>query len=397
MRDLVSRFCLGDDLSTFDPYDIWTTDLGFWVKDLFNRNRILGVGPAAALALFDAFVNNASRMFYEKREYPIVRALAAQTLLNVYQQEPDTPLLDRAKVHLDWLVAHSCQGFSGLCWGLGFQHAVSKTIKHAENTPFSTMTPYALEAFVRFAEVTGTKDFDDSIRSVLTFFENDILAMEETDTWMATSYSPLRDRVVVNASSYTMFAYALGVRHFGDAAPPAWRERVTKLHRFVANQQRPDGSWLYSPEGKSFIDCFHSCIVLKNLIKTDRIVPLPGGRASADRGYAYLKQNFLDYKTHLYKRFSLSNKPSIVKFDLYDNAEMLLIAALLGDKSECQALSHSIELNFFCKDDIFSQIDFLGFRRNRNMLRWAVLPYLHAYSTYENSTFSSAAIQQIIV
>jgi len=70
----------------------------------------------------------------------------------------------------------------------------------------------------------------------------------------------------------------------------------------------------------------------------------------------------------------------LVRYDLYDNAEMLNLAILRGDTTLIESLPPLIEKKFMKGDDIFSQIDFLGVRRNRNHLRWAVMPYLYALS-----------------
>jgi hypothetical protein len=120
--------------------------------------------------------------------------------------------------------------------------------------------------------------------------------------------------------------------------------------------------------------------VLKNLEKTRRLVGLPGVEAVIGRGYAYVVGNFRVKETGLFKRFSVANKPSLVRYDLYDNAEMLNLAILLGDSSLVEALLPAIAMNFIRGHDIFSQIDFFGIRRNRNHLRWAVMPYLYALS-----------------
>ena len=156
--------------------------------------------------------------------------------------------------------------------------------------------------------------------------------------------------------------------------------RIQKLYAYVVRNQRKDGSWLYSPEGDSFIDCFHSCIVLKNLEKARRLVDLPAVEAVIARGYAYLLKSFRVDRTGLFKRFTVSNKPSLVRYDLYDNAEMLNLAILRDDHTLVESLKAAIDKHFVKGDVIFSQIDFLGIRRNRNMLRWAVMPYLYALS-----------------
>ncbi|MCU1335694.1 MAG: hypothetical protein JWO19_1275, partial [Bryobacterales bacterium] len=37
LKALIEHFCDRDDLSSYDPYDIWNTALGLSVKKLYNR------------------------------------------------------------------------------------------------------------------------------------------------------------------------------------------------------------------------------------------------------------------------------------------------------------------------------------------------------------------------
>jgi len=165
------------------------------------------------------------------------------------------------------------------------------------------------------------------------------------------------------------------------------KEKIAKLYAFIRDQQRVDGSWLYSPDGNSFIDCFHSCIVLKNLIKASKFIALDNCEAVIHSGYNYIKQNFLS-GNGLARRFSVSNKPSMIRYDLYDSAELMSLSALTGDHELVANLSRNIELSFVRGQDIYSQIDIIGRRRNKNMLRWAVMPYLHALSQLDGEAES---------
>ena len=83
------------------------------MKDLFNRRRILGMLPAAALTLFDTYLNNDLRWFYRAQEYPVVRALAALALLNVQEKRSSEDLIPSVRCHLDWLRDHAIGGYSG--------------------------------------------------------------------------------------------------------------------------------------------------------------------------------------------------------------------------------------------------------------------------------------------
>lgn len=377
---LVKRICLADNLKTYDPYDVWKTKWGFCVKDLYNCHPWGGLIPAALLTLSDTFLNNTSRWMYSPQEYPIVRALAVQCLLNLYVRCPDQAYMDAATRHLDWLKAHACTGTHGLGWGLQFRYAVAKNLVYDENTPFSTMTPYVLEAFVQFTHLTGERRYETEILGIYRFFEQDIRTMEETEEMMATSYTPMHDRTVINASSYAMWSFALLLEFLNEHERVEAKRKIAKLYRFIREHQCPDGSWLYATSSGSFIDCFHTCIVLKNLYKTHQLLQLDEGDRAVSQGYQYVKRAFLDPGTGLYRRFALANKPGLVRFDLYDNAEMLSLSVLLQDVQETQRLLPIIESTFQVGDSIYSQVIVGGLRKNKDMLRWAVMPYIYALS-----------------
>lgn len=375
----ILELCTRGDLRTFDPYDIWMTNAGFNVKNFYNHHRYLGLPGAASLTLFDMALGEMRSRVFLPREYPIVRSWAPLILLNYYERSGDSGLLEPIRAHLKWLRHHSCQGYSGSCWGLAFRYAVGKNLVYDVNTPLATMTPYALEAFCRYTKLTGEEQFQDVIIGIYQFFEHDIAVMEETSHFLVTSYAPFRDRRVVNAVSYALYCYSLLLEYIEHDQRVKIKEKIAKLYAFIRDQQRVDGSWLYSPDGNSFVDCFHSCIVLKNLIKASKFIALDNCEAVIHSGYNYIKQNFLS-TNGLARRFSVSNKPSMIRYDLYDSAELMSLAALTGDHELVANLSGNIERSFVCGQDIYSQIDIFGRRRNKNMLRWAVMPYLHALS-----------------
>lgn len=381
--ELVNKVCTRNELKTFDPYDLWKTAGGFIVKNFYNHHPKLGLIPAALFTFYDVFLNNERRHFYTPKEYPIVRAWAALVLLNNYRHNRKTSTIDKVLLHLDWLKQNTCHGYSGYCWGLGFEYAVNKDLIYDSNMPLSTMTPYPLEAFIGYTEISGSTAYVDVILSIYNFFEKDVIILEETNDYIVPSYAAMPDRKVVNAASYLMYSLAILLPYIDVREHQRLGLKIKKLFAFIVKSQNVDGSWFYSPEGDSFIDCFHSCIVLKNIIKTNRTFPLHGSGQVVEQGYLYLKNNFFIEKVGLFKRFSKSNKPSIVKFDLYDNAEMLNLAILMGDGSLVCKLLKAIEKNFCVGEDIYSQIDIMGKKRNKNTLRWAVMPYLYALSLLE--------------
>jgi hypothetical protein len=374
----IETYLLRDNLSTYDPYDIWKTAKGSKIKKFYYKHKYLGLAPAGVLTIYDLYINNDFRKGYQQQEYPIVRAQAILTLLNLYKDNKQEIYLEYAKKHIDWLLTHNSKGYSGYCWGTGFKIVISDTLIYDENVPFSTNTPYILEAFHEYYQLTKDEKILKTIQSIYKFYENDLLVLKEDEKILITSYGPFKDRVVTNAVAYTMFAYSIFYNYCEEKA--YIQKKIEKMVNFISSVQQTDGSWIYAPyDENSFIDCFHTVFVIKNLIKTAHNIPINIEKNIIKKGYNYLIENFYDKKHQLFKRFSISNKPSLVKFDLYDNAEMLYLTKLIKDIKLTQKLEQSIQ-RFHTQEGIYSMIELFGKQKNRDNLRWAVMPYLLAES-----------------
>jgi hypothetical protein len=382
INNLIKKYTLQENLATYDPYDIWKTKLGFFVKNGFNKNKYLFIIPAALLTIFDIFINNKIRIFYKKQEYPIVRAFATLSLLDLYKKDPKQEYLDFAKKHIDWLIRNRAIYKNGFGWGIGFYWNISKDIVFTKNTPLSTHTPYGLEAIYELYKITKDKRYLKYINEIFDFFENDINILYNKNNSLAISYGPFGNFIVNNATSYALFSYSI----FYNIIPQQKeyiKNKIIKFYNFLKYTQRTDASWLYAPfEKNSFIDCFHSAIIVKNIIKTKKNIDfdLENSNEIINNAYAYIKKSFFIEKKQLFKRFSLSNKPGITKFDLYDNAEMLNLAILMNDYELVKILKKSINDKFIKNDNVYSVIDLFNIKRNKNTLRWAVMPYVHAIS-----------------
>ncbi len=313
--NLSKRYLCKEDLITPDPYDIWKTRIGLISKNLFYKNKFLGLVPAGLINLIDFYWNNKVRIGYNQQEYPIVRAQAALALMNIFHRTNKKEFLSFARNHIDWLLNNYCKEYHGYCWGLNFTWVYSANDIYNKNTPFSTHTPYALEALINYYNITKEQSLIAPIKSVLEFLEKDLKIMIENDTILALSYAAKKDRVVTNANSYIMYMYALLIPFFPNKRKYLVN-KVTKIYNFIVSVQNDDGSWFYTPhDNNSFIDCFHSCFILKNIIKTNKIYSLISSDKIVKKAYTYLNNNFYNSKDGLYKRFAVSNKPSLVKYE----------------------------------------------------------------------------------
>jgi len=369
------------DLRSYDPYDIWKTKIGIKTKSLYYKNRILGALPAMALSSWDMFVNNQWRLGYKKQEYPIVRALAANSLLNLYEGKRDEVLLNSAKKHLDWLIENYSKGYSGFCWGANMMWA-SKNGNYPRETPYITNTPYVLEGLLRYQKLTGTNIYQNVIDSVFEFIDKDLYTHLDNKDILCLSYSPIKEpRIVINANSYALYSLSM-LQNLIIEKSATIKNDILRLYNFIATNQNIDGSWWYYADNRkgNFIDCFHTCFILKNLIKSSSYIRLPEVDKIIDKGYGYLLKTFYNKEIGLFKRFSKTDKISLVKFDLYDNAEMLNLAHLKSDLDLYKSLAEKIRENFVKGRNIYSVIDIFDIKRNRNTLRWAAMPYIYSLS-----------------
>ena len=291
------------------------------------------------------------------------------------------PYLSFAEDSINWLANNYSKGFNGYCWGINMPW-VSKIAVYDENIPHVTHTPYALEAFIKFQKLTGTKEYEDIIVSIFNFLENDLNKIIDNNKQLAVSYSPkIEKRIVINANSYAMLCYTL-LANKSPLGRDYSEDKIKRLYQFLVDHQNADGSWYYFSDDApgNFIDCFHTCFVIKNIFKVDKIIPLPNCDKIIAKAYDYLKSHLWDAGRQLFKRFSVTDRLSPVKYDLYDNAEMLNLAIMFRDDTLTEVLSASIKRNFVSGDNIYSHIVYPNLKVNKNTLRWAVLPYLYAHS-----------------
>lgn len=383
-KNTIEKYLLKDSLATHDPYDVWITESGKKIKQFYYKHTRLGILPAGLLTIYDYYINNKTRIGYKKQEYPLVRGQAALTLLALYKKEPKEVYLEYARKHIDWLLENSSKGYSGYCWGLNYDWVYSSEEIYDKNMPFSTHTPYPLEAMVEYYRITKDESLLAPIKSVFDFFENDIKVMKEDEEVLALSYGVEKDRIATNATSYAMYCYALLLEFYPEKKTYI-ELKITKLYNFLCSVQDVDGSWLYSPyDENTFIDTFHSAFVMKNIFKTNQLIKLNKSEKVIQQGYQYVLDNMFDEKHSLFKRFSKTNRVSIIKFDLYDNAEMLSLASMLNDTKNVEKLLLAIEKNFLTKKgEIASVIDIFGQLKNIDHLGWAVVQYLYALAKIE--------------
>ena len=101
------------------------------------------------------------------------------------------------------------------------------------------------------------------------------------------TYTPLPTDLgrVVNANAYRSFVLTKAAHDLKD---PSIAEAAEPNLRFVLRSQNADGSWFYAMDGRrDFIDHFHTCFVLKALVKIHALRPRDDCKRAIEAGLRY--------------------------------------------------------------------------------------------------------------
>lgn len=375
---------LSSDMATYDPYDLWKTRLGLWLRKCYYRRGKVAIPLVAPFYLLDFYAPRLIRAFMKPQEYPIVRAMGALTALNLYGITSREVFLKSASCSVTWLINNKSSGYHGACWGLNFPWE-TKNRYYSPQTPFVTHTPYCVEALLRYHDVTQDAESLDVALSAVGFLKEDLAVLWADGSGTAVGYGPgQEERIVINANAYAMMLYGLLATRMPDRRDELLG-RAARIYTFVASCQRDDGSWLYYHDNGSgnFIDCFHTCFILKNIVKYGRYSGSDVGPILV-RGLENLEDTFVDDRTYLARRFSLKANPSLVKYDLYDQAELLNVYLLTGQQKRADQLYAAIYEHFYRPADgsFGCSIDIFGMLNTMTYLRWPLMPLMYVLSEY---------------
>jgi hypothetical protein len=362
----------------FDPYDLWTSKIGVATRARYYKNALFGKPAALAISLLDWLLPSAGRYLLgvRPRYYPIT---SAHRLL----QYGSARMLDPATVGeaLDHLrkIAVDPTGSSGWAWGLGFPW-MSKNGLYGPHVPFITHTPYVMEALLKLRESPAFHDEAMTMLQKTWPFLESLKTMDEGADFIALSYAPMDEpRIVANANAYAAFSYSVHAVYGHENIRRAAREKAWRLIRWVVRAQEKDGSWFYyfDRQPGNFIDGFHSCFVVKNLIKVKRLLPELSDIAdgSINTGFDFIRSRLYDSTNGLVRRFAVRSHRDPFRWDLYDQAEYLGLLIDFGLLDEARSFASNVERVFRKNDFWYCRIDLAGRRWGRDFLRWGIAPF----------------------
>lgn len=353
--------------ATYDPYDLWSSaSLGRlklkWTEGAPSARFLL---PFVGIAEIACPVSLRRVLKIKKHSFPHV---VAMRLLS-----SDS---DCATSHIQFFRETQVGGG----WGLPFDW-YSKHRVYRAGTPFVTNTPYVMEYLVEAIVEGGPASelaldlFGETWKFLLS-----LRIREKTSNGIAVSYSPESEsRTVINANSYAALAYALHAVFGAEGLRDYARERALAIARWVIERQRSDGSWLYYCGGNdsdNFIDCFHTCFIVKNLLKVARWLRVDFSEP-VSRGWSYINDSFFDIDRGLCRPFAKKSFYRPFRWDLYDQAEFLGLLIDFNEMPRARQFLGRVAQTFSSSNERwYCRVDNFGRKWGPDFLRWGIAPFL---------------------
>lgn len=379
----------GNGFFSYDQYDFWSAPYGILSKSIYYRNKALGIPLVAPVFAADLLFPASRKIFSHKKRFPIADAHFILAYLNLYSYTSCTQHLDKAKEIAEDLLKSSVDGYSGYCWGYPFDWMTTRGLWKG-GVPLITSTGYCFEAFLALFKVTKEPGYLDIAHSIFHFALTDLKDTVVGDGVSSSSYSPIDASQIINANAYRAFVLVEGYALFKTEAAI---EKATANIKFILTNQQDDGSWLYSVNDKRdhFVDNFHTCFVLKNLIKINRILKSERIGLAIKKGFHFYKWHLLD-KNRAPLPFAKLSRINIVRRELYDYAEGLSLCLDMqamdleaGDVA-CKQVTEVVtkyqkkDGSFITRTNIFhlqNRVPYL--RWPQAQLFFALTNYLHKY------------------
>ena len=317
--------------TSYDHQSYYAGPIGGRAKALYYRHPRLGVLAVAPMVFSEAFLPALRRLFFRPQRFPIADAHYAMGFAYLARLRHDDMMRTRAVHFLRVLEQTRCEGYRNYCWGYPFDW-VTRTGVMKAGTPLITSTPYVYEAFEAVRHDDGDRQWLRTMASIAEHAYHDIPDVPLGDDVASAGYRPGdTEASVVNASAYRAYLLTSASATFNR---DDYRHAALRNVNYVLQAQRADGSWPYATDGvRDFVDHFHTCFVLKALVKIDALTPHDGCKRAIERGVAYYVENLFD-EANTPRPFAHAPRLTVYRNELYDYAECINLATLLKGRVE---------------------------------------------------------------
>ena len=370
---------------SYDQYDFWSTGYGIKAKEVYYKNKIAGIPLVAPVFLSEIFFPSIRKAFVSKKRFPIADAHFILGFLNLYELTSNELYLQEAQKVAQDLLKSSVSGFSGNSWGYPFDWMTTRGL-WTSGVPLITSTGYCFEAFLKLYDITNDKKYLDTAYSTFLFTLNDLTDTRLDNDTAACSYSPIDNSQIVNANAYRAYVLSEGAVRFDHEEA---NEKALMNINFILKNQNSDGSWKYAvnDERDNFVDNFHTCFVLKNLFKINKIRNDERISLAINNGYNFYKKNLIDPAGRPLP-FAKLSRLNIVKRELYDYAEGISLGLLMELKDEdakgiVNGMVEDLLTKYQKKNGSFiTRVSIFNMKNKIPYLRWAQSQLFYALTNY---------------
>jgi hypothetical protein len=333
LTSAIERFCGWLDRhgeTSSDHQSFYASKLGRSAKALYYRQPLLGILAVSPIVFCEAFVPSARKIFWKAQRFPIADAHYAMGFAFLAEVLKEEKYYRRSVHFLEALQQTRCQNYDDYCWGYPFDWQTRNGILK-EGTPLITTVPYGYEAFSHVYAIDKDRNWLEIMRSIARHAFESYRDFETASGATTCAYTPSNDDhgCVINASAYRAFLLTTAGIALSE---PRYLATARRNLNFVLASQSSDGSWRYSTDGeRDFIDHFHTCFVLKALVKIEALTGDDQCRKAVERGIEYYVANLFDSEG-LPKPFSKRPRLTVYRRELYDYAECINLGVLLAGR-----------------------------------------------------------------
>jgi hypothetical protein len=286
--DDLLAWCRARDFAGYDPFDALNSRL-FQLTPL-KHSRTARLGYTQVLKRLPVNLRPLALLPPERNAKGV--ALFALAALANFRRLRTNEAEQESRALLKDLLSMRLEGWSGWAWGYNFDWQ-SSAFFAPRGTPTIVPTAFAARALVEAAHAFNDDEYAKGARSTCDFILQDLVRSDETDDTVCFSYSPKVRTRVYNASLLAGETLASVGALTSETILCEWAVRAG---RYVAQQQRPDGSWQYGSQvNQSWVDNFHTAFVLSSMARINQYCESCSGSdftATLKRGYEFWRTSF---------------------------------------------------------------------------------------------------------
>lgn len=322
------EFAESKNYQGFDPYDIKAHP--FLIP--LQRHKFTKFGFEILASNFPVLLRKLFRI--QPAENNKGLALFIRAFVRLYEKSSDEKFLSEANKLFERLLANRSPNYNNLCWGYPFAWQTAEEL-YPPNFPNIATTIQGGLAILALWKATRFQEGPELLKSVCRFITDDLLRSQR-DAHLFLSYSPADHYQVLNTNAQILgFLYQVK-KAIGDAGNI---DLTHSLAQTIIANQATDGSWPYRvDEENSFIDNYHSAILIENLQVVRESFPDLEIEKAISKGLSFFKKNLL-----LDDEIPLLRTDMRVPIDIHSCAHSIILLKKTNDPAWRRILTWTLE------------------------------------------------------